>query len=127
MSHCRFDDLWSAAANDGASCPIGLTGDRSGQSQRVARVHHVNPRAERRKRHWCVDGVTARSIGDAGGGCTTVQRQRATRTLIDRERLRRIVKRQRTDRVIAIERHGAVGGDRRSTTTETGKLASAIR
>ena len=26
MAKCRFDDLWSSAAHDGASCPIGVSG-----------------------------------------------------------------------------------------------------
>ena len=32
MSNCRFDDLWSAAAHDGASCPIGFSGNRPGRN-----------------------------------------------------------------------------------------------
>ena len=32
MSNCRFDDLWSEAAHDGASCPIGLSGNQTGQN-----------------------------------------------------------------------------------------------
>ena len=30
MSNWRFDDLWSSAAHDGASCPIGVSGDKPG-------------------------------------------------------------------------------------------------
>lgn len=32
MANCRFDNLWSSAANDGASCPIGVSGDRSSRN-----------------------------------------------------------------------------------------------
>ena len=32
MSNCRFDDLWATAAHDGASCPIGLSGNRPGRN-----------------------------------------------------------------------------------------------
>ena len=29
MANCRFDDLWSSASHDGASCPIGYSGNHS--------------------------------------------------------------------------------------------------
>ncbi len=33
--NCRFDDLWSSAAHDGASCPVGLSATRTDLSAEV--------------------------------------------------------------------------------------------